>query len=114
MSIQLNQAIVIFFVWVFCLLEDQWFDKLLRYQIEGQAEKVGSPANKAIELYNKIKNRFLWIALATALTMILLSFHIDSATVRIAIISMGVLICLTYVILKLIPYNKSSKMLGKS
>lgn len=111
MSIQLNQAIVILCVWVFCLLEDKWFDKILRYQLEGQAEKFGSSASKAINLYNKNNNNFLWIMLAVALTTILLSFDVANITVRIVIILIAVFICFAYAIFKIISYNKSSALL---
>jgi hypothetical protein len=110
---QVSQAIVILFVWVFCLLQDKWFDKLLTYQIKGQAEKARSSASKAIDFYNKTKNRTIWIMLAFALTIILLSSHVNAIAVRVIAIIIGVLFCIAYIIIKLIPYNKSSAFINK-
>lgn len=113
MYLQVNQVIVILCVWVFCLFEDKWFDKLLRYQIEGQAEKAKLSPSKAIDYYNKTKNGYVWTILAVALTAMLLSFHSDDVTVRLSIISISLLICASYIFLKLRPYNTSSSMLKK-
>lgn len=111
---QLNQAGVIFFMWVFCLLEDKWFDKILIYQIKGQAEKLGVSANNAESFYYKSRNKWIWTILALALTVFILSTYISYMSIKIVFIMSTMVLCAIYISLKLNDYNKSSFLLNKN
>jgi hypothetical protein len=113
MYIQVSQAIVILVVWVFCLLQDKWFDKALIYQIKGHAEKYRTPSSKAVDLYKKTKSKNIWIILAISLTFILISTHIRDVFLSISLIIFGLFFLIYYIYMKLITYNKSSALIDK-
>jgi len=113
MCIQMSQAIVIIFVWVFCLLQDKWFDKILIYQIRGQAEKYKSSSIKAINLYNKTNHKNIWIILALSLTIIIISTNIIDIFINVFLIIISLFFFIFYFFIKLSTYNKSSVLINK-
>lgn len=111
-TITVNQLSVLILLWVMGVLEDIWFDSLLKYQLLGQAARMSISPTKAVSFFDDNRNRYLWPLLSTGLCISILSF---SSSVQdgfdIAMFVIGVMLCVLYIFKKLKPYNLASSLL---
>ena len=111
MSIQINQIVAIALLWLMCLLQDKWFDKLLKYQISGQAEKLKKSPKIALKIYENKNNGYLWILTAIGISIAVFLFVNGVLIFKIVGVLFGSIICFVYIFRKLVPYNQASRHL---
>lgn len=110
----MNLLIALLFVWVFSFTEDIWFNRLLSYQLSGEAERLKVGEEGATNFFKEKNARFSWLALAIGLSLIAISFP-NQFTVSLqgASFVIGVLMCLGYIGYKIVIYMDASKALKK-
>ena len=101
MSSPMNIIITLFIAWVFSFVEDIWFNRLLGYQLSGDAEKKNITEVDAISFFRKRRGRFSWVMLAVGLTLIVSGI----------LFATGVIFCIGYIFWKLQAYREASKTL---
>ena len=113
MSISIDQAGVLALLCAFGFVEDIWFDRLLRYQISGRAEKLKLSAKNALNIFNAKRSGYVWPALSLGLCLIIVSLANDlDDYAKWPMIVIGTGLCALYFFLKLAPYQSASSELG--
>lgn len=108
----MNLLTALLFVWVFSFTEDIWFNRLLSYQLSGEAEKLKVGEAGAIDFFKQKNARFSWLLLAFGLSLIAVSFPNQfTASLQGALFVIGVVMCLGYIGYKIAIYNNASKTL---
>lgn len=114
MSISIDQVGILALLWVFCFFEDIWFDRLLRYQISGRAEKLNISPKDALAIFNAKRRGYVWPALSLGLCFIIVSLSNDFASyVGWPMIVVGTGLCVLYFLLKLSPYLSASSAMDR-
>jgi hypothetical protein len=110
----MNTIVTLAIAWVFAFAEDIWFNRLLTYQLSGDAERKGASDRSAIDAFNRRKGRFSWVALAIGLTMVVLSFPRQfTVSASGLLFAVGVGICVSYIGYKIFIYQKASRNLDQ-
>jgi len=112
MPISISQVGVLSLLWLFGLLEDIWFDRILRYQLIGQAERLKVSANGALKIFDARRKRLYWPILSSGLCAGILSFTpgLENVTSWITL-GGGIVLCVWYIVVKLRPYRAASILL---
>jgi hypothetical protein len=109
----MNSLIIIMLAWVFAFAEDIWFNRLLKYQLSGEAQRLKKSALKAHSLFDQRRNSNAWIILGAGLTAVVLSFpNPFTLTLSGLALTIGIVACLWYVIQKVRVYRAASTALG--
>ena len=109
----MSMLTIIILAWVFAFAEDIWFNRLLKYQLSGEAQRLKKSASKAHSFFDQKRNTFAWVFLAAGLTAVILSFP-DPFTFSLsgAAMAIGVVACLAYIIQKVKIYREASRKLA--
>lgn len=109
----MNMLTIIILSWVFAFAEDIWFNRLLKYQLSGEAQRLNKSDLKAHRSFDQTKSPFAWVVLGVGLTAIIISFP-DPFTVSLSGFAMatGVILCLGYIVQKLRIYKAASRELA--
>ena len=106
----MNTILTLLIAWVFAFAEDIWFNRLLMYQLSGEAEKKRVSDRSAIDAFNRRKGRFSWIVLALGLTMVVMSFPRQFTISSSGLLFVaGVAVCVSYIGHKIYVYQSISR-----
>ena len=108
----MNLSIALVLAWIFSWAEDVWFNRLLTYQLQGEAGRKKRDPTKAIELFSSTVNSYSWTTLAVGLTLVVLSFpnQFEFGLWGLSFAT-GVLVCVWYIAGKLRGYGRASRLL---
>ena len=70
----MSLPLVLLLVWTITFLEDIWFNRLLVYQLNGEAKNVNTCPTRAVSKFRKEDGSYSWVLLAIGFTFITLSF----------------------------------------
>ena len=106
----MNLVLTLVLVWLFSFFEDIWFNRLLGYQLSGEAERLKKPAGNALEDFDGRTSSYSWLLLAGGFTLIVLSFP-EQFTLSVFgfLFVAGVCLCLLYIGQKLKAYGYASR-----
>lgn len=108
----MNLTIALIMAWTFSFLEDIWFNRLLTYQLSGEAEKLNKPESDSVSFFRTQTRNKSWVVLAFGLTLIVMSFPKQfTYSVSGLFFASGVFICLVYIFTKLRTYFEASRIL---
>lgn len=108
----MNLLIALLLAWIFSWAEDAWFNRLLTYQMQGDAGRMKRDPEEAIRQFNSDVSPYSWATLAAGLSLVVLSFP-NQFTFGLSGLTFvaGVLLCVWYIATKLRSYGRASRLL---